>query len=297
MRLPWRKWFAADWLAEVKMADCPAGGRGLWAEALQVMIASETYQLSGTPAQLSRTLRFDEDDFCRAFAELAPSGVADTAVEPFVTVTAGSNAIVTIKSRRLEREIKARESNRLRQQKSRLSRVVSHTNPSASGTLISDLSGKEGVKGEEKPPAIESPAVELPKGFPTCVEDAIDQGLTVLCPPEFKEAVWLQARSRSGFDSRGQPIHSWPHHLAAQWKWEQNRRQEQAAKGVNGQSRGAFPPSLRDQLKATEALIDKHVANPRRDDRTRVPTEEEREHFKDLKRKLTNLQRQIAGDV
>lgn len=135
--------------------------------------------------------------------------------------------------------------------------------------------------------------VELPAGFPTCIEDAIDHGLTVGCPPEFVEATWNQAFARGGADSRGQPVKSWPHYLASQWKYQQNRRHEQALKGtLNGSP--SRPPLPETQLKEIRELIDSHIANPAHS-YDRAPTPQEREHFKGLKRKLRELQQQIAG--
>jgi len=54
-------------------------------------------------------------------------------------------------------------------------------------------------------------------------------------PPDFCATFWNQAMSRSGMDAKGQPIRSFRHALAAAWSYEQNRRQEQKARGkANG---------------------------------------------------------------
>lgn len=65
--------------------------------------------------------------------------------------------------------------------------------------------------------------VELPAGFPESPDDAVKQAAFVGCGVLFATKVWNAAMARDGHDSKGQPIRSFRHHLAAAWAYEQDR--------------------------------------------------------------------------
>lgn len=69
--------------------------------------------------------------------------------------------------------------------------------------------------------------VELPRGFPLTVDDAIAHATFVGCTVEFAMKVWNQAMSRNGHDAKGQPIRSFRHHLSAQKAYEHENRRGQ----------------------------------------------------------------------
>ncbi len=67
------------------------------------------------------------------------------------------------------------------------------------------------------------PDVELPAGFPGTPEEAKVAAMFVGCTEEFAVATWNKAMSRGGMDAKGQPIRSWRHYLATEFRFEQNR--------------------------------------------------------------------------
>lgn len=54
---PWHKWYPQDWLSEPGLSMCDAASRGIWADAVNVMLLEGTYKVSGSEEQLSRLLR------------------------------------------------------------------------------------------------------------------------------------------------------------------------------------------------------------------------------------------------
>ncbi len=66
--------------------------------------------------------------------------------------------------------------------------------------------------------------VELPSGFPASPDDAKLAAAFVGCPEEFAITTWNKAMSRGGMDAKGQPIRSWSHYLATEFRFEQNRQ-------------------------------------------------------------------------
>lgn len=110
MKLPWVKWFAADWLAEPELAKTSLEARGLWAEVLNLMFHSDSETLTGTPDQLSRMLRCLPSEFASALENLSATTVAEIEQR---------NGVIKFTCRRLQREAAIRRGGRNRSAKLR----------------------------------------------------------------------------------------------------------------------------------------------------------------------------------
>jgi hypothetical protein len=99
-KMPWQKWFHADWLSDSSVGKCSLAARGLWFELLNLMMADNVSEISGTVEQIARMARCSTQEAEVAIEELCASNCA--------TVT-HSNKIVTLGCRRLQREQKTRE--------------------------------------------------------------------------------------------------------------------------------------------------------------------------------------------
>ncbi len=100
----WEKWEWTAWLSDPCIGKCSMAGRGVWAELLNLMMASNTYKLEGTVLDLARQCRCSFDEFTLGLDDIQRCGVAEIA---------RCNEHVTIISRRRQRETKEREANRL----------------------------------------------------------------------------------------------------------------------------------------------------------------------------------------
>jgi len=99
------------WLKDPKLSMCLPATRGIWIDAIAAMHEdARSGALSGTPCQLARVLRCSESALMDAIADLRSTGAGD------VTERHG---IVTLVNRRMNREAKDREGNRLRQSRHR----------------------------------------------------------------------------------------------------------------------------------------------------------------------------------
>jgi hypothetical protein len=95
------------------------------------------------------------------------------------------------------------------------------------------------VVGRPVPSGSSKGEIELPPRFPATAQDAIRTSQSVGCSEEFAIRTWNQAMSRCGRDARDIAIRSWPHHLAAAWKYEQNRKAENASHIRNSTDRSS----------------------------------------------------------
>jgi 5-methylcytosine-specific restriction endonuclease McrA len=117
-KLPWRKFFPADWLSDPALSMCSAATRGVWMDLLCAMYSSNGYEVCGTVEQLARLSRCTSGDMQNAIDELRATKTAE------VTLRDKNNTDVTppkitIVSRRLKRETRDREGAAERQRKLR----------------------------------------------------------------------------------------------------------------------------------------------------------------------------------
>jgi len=127
----WEKWEYRRWLSDQEVGRATLAARGLWAEALNVMMANDTDRLTGTVAQLARMLRCSEAECAAAIKELKETGVADVTER-----NAPGGNLSTILSRFRERLYKQREINRLRQDRFRKNKAVTHVSHECHSALL-----------------------------------------------------------------------------------------------------------------------------------------------------------------
>ena len=133
-----------DWLKDPQLSMCLPATRGIWADAIAAMHENgRCGTLSGTPDQLIRVLRCDVPALMAAIDDLQSTGAADVTVR---------NGIVTLINRRMYREAKNREANRLRQQRHRKNdechaSVTPMSQPSGSDSISDSVSVSKRKKG------------------------------------------------------------------------------------------------------------------------------------------------------
>lgn len=98
------------------------------------------------------------------------------------------------------------------------------------------------------------PAVEPPPGFPKSAIEVLPHAQFVGCTPDFAVKEWNLAMGRGGIDSKGQPIRSFRHHLAAAWAYARSRESE-GASGSAGKPATVF--ELKESLKIKEEELKK----------------------------------------
>ena len=114
-KAPADQFYYADWLRDVELQMACSTTRGIWMNVLANMWFAEAKgELIGTEEKLARLLNSTDEDFIKFLQE------AETL--HFCYVSRNSNGCVTLRNRRMYREEKKRISNKLRQQRHRVSR-------------------------------------------------------------------------------------------------------------------------------------------------------------------------------
>jgi hypothetical protein len=106
----WQKFEWGAWLKDPALGKCSMETHGLWINLLCVMMEAEEPQISGTIPELCRLIGCFPEEMERGLKELERTKAADVIF---------SNGNVMVMSRRLYKELKAKESNRLRVSKAR----------------------------------------------------------------------------------------------------------------------------------------------------------------------------------
>lgn len=150
-----------DWLKDPRLSMCLPATRGIWIDAIAAMHeCGRSGALSGSPEQLSRVLRCTESALMAAIDDLQATGAADVT---------SRNGIITLNNRRMQREDKERQGNRLRQDRYRKKKDDNGDNnaditPLYDSDSSSPLSEKKkGSGGKEKPPP--APSTDLFHSF------------------------------------------------------------------------------------------------------------------------------------
>lgn len=121
-KAPADQFYYADWLRDVELQMACSATRGIWMNALANMwFAEERGELAGTEEKLARLLNATDEDFSKFLEEAKALHFC------YISVTCNAvsqkyNADVTLRNRRMYREEKKRISNKLRQQRHRMSR-------------------------------------------------------------------------------------------------------------------------------------------------------------------------------
>lgn len=99
-KLPFLKFFPADWVTDPNLSMCSASTRGIWIDMICAMHQSDrSGTLTGTPDQLARVCRCSPSDVHSAVCELKATGTADVRE---------CNGVVTVINRRMQREYRER---------------------------------------------------------------------------------------------------------------------------------------------------------------------------------------------
>lgn len=133
-----------DWLSDPLLTMCLPQTRGIWIDAIASMHACRSGALTGTPEQLSRICRCTLSAFIEAVADLKTTGAADVHE---------SAEKVTLINRRMSREAKEREQNRLRKKAGRCHALVpelSHSPPSCSSSSSEEKKKEKGKSRRER---------------------------------------------------------------------------------------------------------------------------------------------------
>lgn len=107
---PFMKFYVADWISDPNLAMCSSTTRGVWIDVLCAMHTNGSGELTGTVDQLARIGRCSSDEMRAAIAELESTKTASVTER---------NGIITLVSRRIARDVKARKGNALRQSRFR----------------------------------------------------------------------------------------------------------------------------------------------------------------------------------
>jgi len=110
MKAPADQFYYGDWLRDVELQSASACSRGVWINMLARMwFANPRGELHGTREGLAKLSISTLDEFDTFWKEAQALG--------FCYTSQNSNGILTVRNRRMFREEKAREANRLRQQR------------------------------------------------------------------------------------------------------------------------------------------------------------------------------------
>lgn len=124
------QFYPGDWLKDPSLSMCSAMTRGIWIDLICAMHESgRSGELSGTTEQLARIARCSTAEFDHALAELSTTKSAGVTFR---------NGLVTLINRRMVREHKRKEQQRLRQRTYQaLLRCNAGTTPPSSSSYIS----------------------------------------------------------------------------------------------------------------------------------------------------------------
>lgn len=113
----WIKFEIHKWLNDPKVRRLSRANRDSWLTSIMMMRLEGSDRISGTQADLSNMLSLSLAEFFDFFHDLERTGTAD--VERVSDDVTHCPEIFTIISRRLQKELKAKESSRLRKQRER----------------------------------------------------------------------------------------------------------------------------------------------------------------------------------
>jgi len=153
--LAWIKFFVGDWRRDPKVAMLSAAGRGAWLEMILTMHDLSDYKVEGTVREIARMCHLDMSEVQSALQELERHGVAEVT---WRNDSVTGEAIVTVVSRRLEREEKTRSDARERQKKYRQKKKSQQNNKELPSDSDSDSDSYKNKKVHK---------VQAPKYRPT----------------------------------------------------------------------------------------------------------------------------------
>ena len=141
--LAWIKFFIGDWRRDPKVAMLSAAGRGAWLEMILTMHDLSDYKVEGSVREVARMCHLDTAEVQSALQELERHGVAEVT---WRNDSVTGEAIVTVLSRRLEREEKTRSDARERQKKYRQKKKSQKNNKKLPSDSDSDSDSNKNKK-------------------------------------------------------------------------------------------------------------------------------------------------------
>jgi hypothetical protein len=110
-KLPAFQFYPGDWMKDPKVSMLSPAARGVWIDLICAMHeAGRSGELCGTTDQLARITRCSTAEFVQALTDIQATEVADVTER---------NGKITVVNRRMKREHKDREGNKLRQSRFR----------------------------------------------------------------------------------------------------------------------------------------------------------------------------------
>jgi hypothetical protein len=245
----WFKLEWNDWLSDEKLSLCSFEAQGFWMRCICIMHRSEQCELTGTLDQLRRLLGCLPEEITRCASELKSNGAAEVRF---------GNGEISIKSRRLEKELKAREANRLYQDRHRKKEQGKTDVRQQSKSKSKEIEIRE-EKREEKGTAKQDkpdPKIYLPSDFQITEEMRAWAALTVPrvdIDSELEEFVtfWRDIATKNHKRTmRG-------------WKatWQKRMKEIRVTGGMNGTNRsnnGTGKPTNADRIEQTRSVIDQY---------------------------------------
>jgi hypothetical protein len=154
--LAWIKFFVGDWRRDPKVAMLSAAGRGVWLEMILTMHDLSDCKIEGTVREIARMCHLDMAEVQSALQELERHGVAEVT---WRNDSVTGEAIVTVVSRRLEREEKTRSDARERQKKYRQKKKSQENNKELPSDSDSDSDSDKNKEKVYKPKKDEVEAI------------------------------------------------------------------------------------------------------------------------------------------
>jgi hypothetical protein len=187
VRLPWVKWYPANWSSEPGLRLCCAATRGIWAEALNTMMLRGSDRVEGTLQQLSRLCCCENDEMTTAVQQLSEQNVAQVNEQ---------NGNISIINRRMAREL---EIKRLRSEAGKISatkRQLAKEQTAQHRSSSSSTSSSESVS--KRRPSTQDELLRYAKTKGISESDAI--------------AFW-DSMEAGGWTRNGRPLKDWEAHL------------------------------------------------------------------------------------
>jgi hypothetical protein len=156
----WFKFEWKEWRGDAALRRCSLETQGFWINCLCAMRESDVAELSGTQEEMARLVGCFAEELMRCCHELKRTKTADVIF---------GNGIVSIKSRRLERELKAKEYNKLQVRKHRMKALCNKDVTIQSKSKELRVKEKEEIREEkegETPPSFEPSISDFGKSKP-----------------------------------------------------------------------------------------------------------------------------------
>lgn len=200
MKLPWAKFYHADWRADAALAMCSPATRGIWMEMLCIMWQNNTDQISGTIDQLARLCRCTPAEVEAATKEIRSADVCETV---------NGGAVYTLISRRRSRELQ-------------VSKAKSDAGKQGGRPSASEKQTESKTKANEKAPSASASA----SASESVTEEDKDSGPSIAPPPPAAVPTLAEVRAYASSPAcgfRADRVEEWFHDCeATEWRYARN---------------------------------------------------------------------------